>query len=156
MTGVVVLVLRLLAAAGLYAFLGYALWIMWRELRRNADAAVGNNAPPIRLEARSRNQTSVMRTFTQAEVVLGRDPLCDLVLADKAVSARHARLSFHDGQWWLDDMGSTNGTRLNRDPVDGSTVLTNGDEIKCGPFKVMVTLPLQDVDDEARMGGEDG
>jgi pSer/pThr/pTyr-binding forkhead associated (FHA) protein len=155
MTGPVVLVLRLLAAAALYAFLGLALWIMWQELRRSAALAAGLKVPPIRLQIKSRSEPPLTRLFTQTEVILGRDPLSDVPLSDKAVSARHARLSFHDGQWWIDDLASTNGTRLNREQLLGSTVLTSGDEIKCGSARVLVTLPGEGAMSTAWPGGQD-
>ena len=155
MTGLVVLVLRLLAAAALYAFLGLALWIMWRDLRRTSTSAAGGGVPSIRLEARLRSQSPAVRLFVQPEVIFGRDPLCDVPLNDKAVSGRHARLSFHHGQWWLDDLGSTNGTRLNREKVQASTVLTNGDEIRCGSARILVALPGEAARSESWQGGQD-
>ncbi len=141
MTGPVVLLLRLLAMGALYAFLGVALWIMWQALRGASDAASLGRVPAMRLEIRQKGHPSVARSFAQAEVIIGRDPHSDISLNDKALSARHARLSFHDGQWWLDDLGSTNGTRLNRDRSVGATVLMTGDEIKCGSTRFLVTLP---------------
>jgi pSer/pThr/pTyr-binding forkhead associated (FHA) protein len=143
MTGLAVLVLRVLALFALYAFLGLALWLMWQELRRGLSAASGSGAPPIRLEVRSRNREVVVRQFTQSEVVVGRDPTADVPLADKAVSAQHAQLRYHHGQWWIHDLGSRNGTRLNRQKVEAPTVLTTGDEIRCGAVRVLVTLPAE-------------
>lgn len=149
MTGLVVLVLRVLALLALYAFLGLALWIMWQELRRGLSALSGGSAPPIRLEVRSRNREAVVRQFTQSDVVLGRDPAADVPLADKAVSAQHAQLRYRHGQWWVHDLGSRNGTRLNRQQLDVPTVLTTGDEIRCGAVKVLVTLPAKSSASEA-------
>lgn len=143
MTGLAVLALRVVALFALYAFLGLALWIMWQELRRGLSAASGGSAPPIRLEVRPRNGEVVVRQFTQSEVVLGREHTCDVPLADKAVSAQHAQLRFHHGHWWIHDMASRNGTRLNRDKLGVPTVLTTGDEIKCGSVRVLVTLPAE-------------
>jgi pSer/pThr/pTyr-binding forkhead associated (FHA) protein len=51
---------------------------------------------------------------------------------DEAMSAHHARISYHHTQWWLEDLNSTNGTFLNRDQVSVPTVIISGDEIKCG------------------------
>jgi pSer/pThr/pTyr-binding forkhead associated (FHA) protein len=154
MTGLIVLVLRLLAAAALYAFLAFALWMMWQELRRTAALAAGHKVPPLRLEISVRGARPVVRLFTQTDVILGRDPTCDVPLSDKLISARHARLSFHDGQWWVDDLGSTNGTRLNRESILVSTVLMSGDEIRCGSAKVLVTLPGEDSRRRSRSGGQ--
>jgi pSer/pThr/pTyr-binding forkhead associated (FHA) protein len=143
MTGLAVLVLRVLALFALYAFLALALWIMWQELRRGLSAASGGAAPPIRLEVRSRNRELVVRQFTQSEVVLGREHTCDVPLTDKAVSAQHVQLRYHHGHWWVHDLASRNGTRLNREKLEVPTVLTTGDEIKCGSVRVLVTLPAE-------------
>jgi pSer/pThr/pTyr-binding forkhead associated (FHA) protein len=142
-TGSVVLVLRLLALAALYAFLGFALWIMWQALRRASVSTGVGRVPALRLEIRQKGQRSASRSFAQPEVTVGRDPLADIPLRDKAVSTRHARLSFHDGQWWVDDLGSTNGTRLNRERLQGATVLAGGDEIRCGSARLLVALPSE-------------
>ena len=155
MTGPIVLVLRLLAAAALYAFLGLMMWMIWQELRRTEGSIIGPAVPAIRLEIRAKGEQPMARTFTQTEIILGRDPLSDVPLGDEAASARHARLSFHDGQWWIDDLGSTNGTRLNRGRVLRSTVLTNGDEIKCGSARVVVGLPEDGPRSVPRDGGQD-
>jgi len=142
MTGLVVLLARGLALLALYAFLGFALWIMWQQLRRGLVAA-GSGSPPIRLEMRTGNRRGVIRQFTQPEVTLGRDPASDVPLADKAVSAQHAQLRYHHGQWWISDLGSRNGTQLNRQKLQGPTVLTTGDEIRCGVVRLLVTLPAE-------------
>lgn len=143
MTGLAVLALRILALIALYAFLGLALWIMWQELRRGLSVASRSGSPPIRLEVRSRSRQAVVRQFTQPEVLLGRDPNSDVPLADRAVSTRHAHLRYHHGQWWIYDLGSRNGTRLNHQKLEVPTVLTTGDEITCGGVRVLVTLPAE-------------
>jgi hypothetical protein len=48
-----------------------------------------------------------------SDVVLGRDPSCQLVLPHVSVSRRHARLVGSDGRWQLSDLNSKNGTRVN-------------------------------------------
>ena len=47
------------------------------------------------------------------ELVLGRDPACDLVLEGDRISERHARILVQDGAWEVEDLGSTQGTRVN-------------------------------------------
>jgi len=49
----------------------------------------------------------------QSEVLIGRHRGCDVVLVDLSVSRRHVRLVFRDGRWILQDLDSTNGTRVN-------------------------------------------
>lgn len=73
-----------------------------------------------------------MRYFSQAEISIGRDPGCDIPIFDETISARHAQLTYHHNQWWLEDLTSTNGTRLNAARITTPTVITSGDEIQCG------------------------
>ena len=142
MSGVVVLILRVLLVGALYAFLGTALWVMWRELSTTSDQLSGRKIRAIRLRIDTAGDESIVRTFAKAEVTLGRDPASDLPLADEAVSARHAVMTFHHGQWWIEDLGSRNGTRLNAQLVEGATVLAHGDEIGCGESRIEVNLQL--------------
>lgn len=65
--------------------------------------------------------------------VLGRSRECDVVLDDSSVSRRHAQLRPQGEEWTLEDMGSTNGVRVNGSPVRGAPrVLQSGDRIKLG------------------------
>jgi pSer/pThr/pTyr-binding forkhead associated (FHA) protein len=61
-------------------------------------------------------------------------------LEDAAASARHARLSYHHNQWWLEDLGSTNGTLLNQEKLALPTVVISGDEFRCGETRFTITL----------------
>jgi pSer/pThr/pTyr-binding forkhead associated (FHA) protein len=75
--------------------------------------------------------------------MVGRDPACDLILADKTVSGQHARLSYQMTQWWVEDLQSTNGSRLNQQAVSSPVVLTSGDELCFGQlvFQVQIAIP---------------
>ncbi|HEX6061329.1 MAG TPA: FHA domain-containing protein [Candidatus Limnocylindria bacterium] len=63
---------------------------------------------------------------------VGRDAGNDIVLNDEAASAKHAIVSFADGEWWLEDAGSTNGTVLNGSPIWDRERFHYGDEIAVG------------------------
>ena len=131
------LVLRLLLALALYAFLGWALFTIWRELRTHSLIVSTQRIPPITMNWIN-NEGNISRQFTLPEIVVGRDPACDLVAPDEMVSARHARLSFHHNQWWVEDLQSTNGTFLNDERVYTATVLIDGDELRCGNLYLQV------------------
>ena len=135
-----VLVLRVLLALSLYAFLGWTLFTIWRELRSQGTLLAARKVPGINLTVQIDKQPAVQRYFTQSEILLGRDAHCDLPMKDTTVSVRHARLSHHHGQWWLEDLGSTNGTKLNKDKVSIPTVVINGDVIKCGKASISIKL----------------
>jgi FHA domain len=137
MSAILVLVLRLLLALALYAFLGWALFTIWRELRTHSLIVSTQRIPPITMNWIN-NEGNISRQFTLPEIVVGRDPACDLVAPDEMVSARHARLSFHHNQWWVEDLQSTNGTFLNDERVYTATVLIDGDELRCGNLYLQV------------------
>jgi pSer/pThr/pTyr-binding forkhead associated (FHA) protein len=140
MSGPIVLVLRLLMALALYGFLGWALYTLWKSLQQEAEQITSRRAPEISLTVPDGNGTPVVRHFIQSEITLGRDPICDVAIIDETASARHARVSYHHGQWWVEDLGSTNGTHLNQIPLNFPTVLTTGDEIRCGNVRLVVSM----------------
>ncbi len=74
----------------------------------------------------------------------GRHPGSELFLDDVTVSRRHAEFRRNNGQFQLVDIGSLNGTYVNRQLVQ-SAVLANGDEIAIGKFRlVFLTSPATD------------
>lgn len=74
----------------------------------------------------------------QEQLVIGRHPSCDVVLAGPAVSRRHARLRFRDGIWILEDLDSTNGTLVNGAPLIGRCRLEPGDRVGIGDEQLLV------------------
>ncbi|MEN6405613.1 MAG: SpoIIE family protein phosphatase [Thermoguttaceae bacterium] len=64
-----------------------------------------------------------------ATIVLGRHPACDLVLESGAVSRQHARIINLDGQFFIEDLHSRNGTLLNGQPIARRCPLDENDEI---------------------------
>ncbi|MCE7939764.1 hypothetical protein DCC79_11625 [bacterium] len=63
------------------------------------------------------------------DLVIGRDPACDICLPDRQISRRHAIVRRTDDGYAVSDAGSKNGLWLNGTPVEGAMPLTDGDEI---------------------------
>jgi pSer/pThr/pTyr-binding forkhead associated (FHA) protein len=140
MSGPVVLALRALLAVSLYAFLGWAFLSLWRDIRQQAALLSARKAPPISLTTTRGDQLPRTQHFTQSEVTIGRDPACESPVEDDAVSSRHARLTYHHAQWWLEDLNSTNGTLLNHEKLAMPTVVISGDIFVCGETRFTITL----------------
>ncbi len=70
--------------------------------------------------------------LTDQQITIGRANDATLVLSDDYASTRHARLFPQDGQWLVEDLGSTNGTYLDRQKVTQPTPVPVGVPIRIG------------------------
>ncbi len=73
-------------------------------------------------------------------IVIGRGHTADVVLADATISRAHAAIVYDGKAFYVQDLGSTNGTRVNgkRSP---RAALQDGDEVQLGKLQLRVTLP---------------
>ena len=79
----------------------------------------------------------------RASTSAGRHPDSDIFLDDVTVSRRHAEFRLEGAEFQVVDVGSLNGTYVNREPVD-TAVLANGDEVQIGKFRlVFLTGPRE-------------
>jgi pSer/pThr/pTyr-binding forkhead associated (FHA) protein len=78
------------------------------------------------------------RTSDQA-LRLGRSPDNDMILRDPATSGHHARLERRGDQFWIVDLGSTNGTLVNGEPVQEKQ-LNHGDRVTIGQNAVQFSI----------------
>lgn len=75
-----------------------------------------------------------------AKFLIGRDPHCQLRPASQAVSKQHCAIHIRDGRVIIEDFGSTNGTLVNDEPVQGERPVNDGDKVKVGPLEFMVQI----------------
>jgi len=78
------------------------------------------------------------------KTVVGRED-ADIVVTDKALSAQHFEIENRAGEFLVRDLGSTNGTRVNGQPLNAAAPLGNGDRIEAGEttfvFRTLETVP---------------
>jgi len=148
MSEAVLTVLKFCFLALLYLFLYRVVRLTLRELRAPAVTA-GGPAPaapaPPRRERRGDGRGALRlriiepagrRGETHAidrELTVGRGAGCAIVLGDDTfVSQLHARLFQQNGEGYIEDLGSTNGTYVNGKPITGATRLRRGDQVQFG------------------------
>ena len=131
--------LRVLTTVILYTFLGLAFYIIWRDLKQAGNEPVISiqAMPRLRIVAAAEDKSFMVGDILPLQPVthLGRDLENTIVIKDTAASARHARLSRENGVWWLEDLGSRNGTLLNGLPLSKPTSLADGDIISIGNIR---------------------
>jgi hypothetical protein len=74
----------------------------------------------------------------EGAIALGRGSENQIRLSDAKASRRHALIRFANGRWWIEDAGSTNGTRVNGTKIGGPTALNEGDVIEIGAERITV------------------
>ena len=73
----------------------------------------------------------------QESVSVGRHPSSDIFLDDISVSRRHATFARSEQSYRISDLGSLNGTYVNRDRIDTDVLLTGGDEVRFGKYRLI-------------------
>ena len=147
MPALVLQLLKFAFLAILYIFVWRSVRAIYQELRpataRAAPARPAAAAPPrssARKGKKAPRKAVVIEgdshrgvTFDlREELIIGRGPKCQVVLDDSYVSQMHARLFAKGDAYMVEDLGSTNGTYLNRRKVTAPTELQRGDQVKIG------------------------
>ncbi len=136
--------LRLGGAAILLAFLGLIFWFLYRDLNQARLATAGQPGylGALRILTNPTDDPPVDSVIHLAPVTtIGRHNGNTIVLRDSYVSGEHALLAWRDAQWWLEDLGSRNGTLLNDVRLTDSAVISAGDMITIGEIRFKLEAP---------------
>jgi hypothetical protein len=129
-------VIRLLFLALLYWFLWSVVRVLLGDLRAAAREPVAELGRLMVL-ASPRGEPPVGVVFgLEAVNTVGRDVNNSIVLDDEFVSAAHAALTYRGRAWYVEDLGSTNGTYVNGEAIDDVWPLTYGDEVQIGQVRL--------------------
>ena len=131
MTAVLVFVLRILLLVLAYLFVGWIGFTIYKDLRSQLHTREALSASPITLHVLTENNP-IEKQFSKPEIILGRDPDCDLTISDGTISLRHCQISYHHKQWWVSDLNSTNGSFLNNNLITSAIIITDGDVLQLG------------------------
>ena len=138
----VLTILKILFLALLYLFIARAIRVIYLDLvgpRVPRSSSPASTPAPRKRRAQPRELVvteaeGAPRTYPMnAEpLAIGRSEGCQIILQDTYVSQMHARVYPKDGEWFVEDLGSTNGTYLNRVKVTQPSPVAVGDEIRIG------------------------
>jgi pSer/pThr/pTyr-binding forkhead associated (FHA) protein len=143
-TDVALFLLRLVSGLILLLLLFTLFIVIWRDYHTTAKDA--------ELDRRIHGRLIAVRTIDGADVItgesypllpltsLGRSPTNTIYINDTFASGDHALVALRNGQWWLEDRQSRNGTLLNDMPVNQPVVVTDGDVISIGKIKFRIEL----------------
>jgi pSer/pThr/pTyr-binding forkhead associated (FHA) protein len=143
---IVLVILKYVFLAVLYIFVWRAVRSIYVELRPAGPArgeampAKRTAPPPARRTKQAPRKMVVIegeqlkgKSFPLSdEIILGRAERCHIILEDSYVSQVHARVFAKGDIYMVEDMGSTNGTYVNRNRVTSPTELLRGDRLKVG------------------------
>ena len=103
-----------------------------RQTTREVRASRTRGKAPSAVVVKDENGHKVATHRLNGTIQVGRADACHIKLSDTYASNFHARLYPKNDTWHVEDLGSTNGTYLNRQRVSGSVELQAGDEIRIG------------------------
>ena len=141
-------ILKFCFLALLYLFFMRVLRAVWAEMKNPPPAAAASAPAPASAPARNwgggaRGAGARLRVIEPAdtkgqtyeladELTVGRAGGCQITLDDTFVSQLHARVFRRDGQLFVEDLGSTNGTFLNRKKITAPVSMRKGDRLQIG------------------------
>ncbi len=143
-------ILRIVLVALIYLFLIQLIFVVRRDLARLSSGGGPRGGTTVKktighlivvkpgpLALRPGHQLELEPVTT-----MGRGPTNTVVLEDSRISSEHMRITYHDRQWWVEDLGSRNKTFLNGNqvPVGQSVPARPGDLLVLGPLDGVVTF----------------
>lgn len=143
MPEIVLDLLKFLLLGILYIFIARAVRVINQELKgadaTSVPARTAAPAPSKRTKRKAPTRAAILQGDKKGavinldeELMIGRGEKCRLVLDDTYISTVHARIFSKGDTYMLEDLGSTNGTYLNRRRVTSPVEIHRGDQVKIG------------------------
>ncbi len=93
------------------------------------------------IQSRSRAENELKKRYMiYGQATVGRNKSCDVVLREKYISGEHIRIWYEKGEWYLEDLGSRNGTYINGQRIRNTVLLDAQDEIAVGELHFLFEL----------------
>jgi pSer/pThr/pTyr-binding forkhead associated (FHA) protein len=139
---ILLLALRVLLALLLYSFLAVVAAMLWRDLRQQERRAEGLRPRGQAVVVQSGDEQLAVGTALALQPVtsIGRAADNTIRMPDAYASAHHALLTWREGQWYLEDRASRNGTLLNDTRIARPTIVRAGDVVRIGRTALKLEL----------------
>lgn len=137
------LIFRYVIIAIIYVIIFFALRIMYKDVKGASKVKAPKRRKKLGLEVVQTGGNENIKVgsvyLMQGDFTIGRKPNNSLIISDPFVSGNHAKITFKNDEYILEDLGSTNGTILNGKLLQENAYLTIDDEIKIGEliFKIV-------------------
>jgi pSer/pThr/pTyr-binding forkhead associated (FHA) protein len=129
-------IVRIAFLALLYVFLYRVVRALLRDLRAATRESSSELGRLVVLASPAGEPAAGTALSLDAITTLGRDVNNSIVIDDPFASADHAVLTFRGRAWFVEDLGSTNGSYVNGNPVQGLSSLSFGDELQIGQVRL--------------------
>lgn len=130
----------------LWLLVGGAILVLRRDIYGTVVTRRGRGAEPRKRGKKTSPKPKAITTLlvtegpltgsslqlTDRPIIVGRAPTSTLVLDDDYASAQHARIYFHEGRWYVEDLGSTNGTVVGGVRITAPTPLSANTPVRFG------------------------
>ena len=133
------LILRLLLIVLLYLFLMQVVIAITRDLRKTAATStdVAPNSASVLghlvvVDSGPSNITPGTSFDLEPQTIIGRGPTNTIQIPDSFISSEHTRMWYRNGQWFVQDAGSVNGTFVNNQPAYTALPAKFGDIVRVG------------------------
>ena len=141
-------ILRVVGALALLFFVGSVGWWLYGDMARAAEQLAAQQRPTAALLVLATQSVGLAEGMVLPLLPvtgIGRNPSNTIVIEDEYASGEHLLIALRGPQWWLEDLGSRNGTLLNGQPLRQAAVISIGDVITIGHTSLkMVNQPAND------------
>jgi hypothetical protein len=141
---ITLLFLRIISGTLLLCLLVILLIFMWRDFKNTVTSIEVSRRVFGQIIAMHEIDGKYMTTGSQYPLLqltsLGRAPTNSITVDDTFASSEHALVALRNGQWWLEDRQSRNGTTLNELLITQPVVITDGDVIGIGQMRFRLEL----------------
>lgn len=139
MPEIVYVTLRYVVLGLLYVFVFLVARLIYREMKPAPARQPATSARRDRMGRRpslvaydAKGHKTRLDAFLGDQLILGRGPDCGVELKDEFASTLHAKIYCAEGRYYIEDLGSTNGTYVNGRRINSPAELRSGDSIKIG------------------------